>query len=181
MQGLQYAVWRSCILCVLKGVVTQGGAINRLRHFYNPKHDKMKLFLLVNVLLLTCSCFAQTKPKKDDTKITIVFADTTNKWLQAKHAFIREGFQVEDIPGDIVKTYPRSFANVGLVLATGTISGNTITLTGYYGFKLANLTGLDIDPAKANTIRISYYKASKTWKLLMNVANRLGSQITYGN
>ena len=99
------------------------------------------VLFLAGFAITTQLCFSQ---KIDDRKIIVTFSDTANKWLQAKHAFIREGFMVVDIPGDTAATYPRTFVNVGLVMANGIISGNTITLSGYYGFKQANLSGIDI-------------------------------------
>ena len=134
-------------------------------------------FLLIVMLFSAISLFAQ--PKKDDSQIIVTFADTANKWVQAKNAFIREGFQVWDIPGDTVRAYPRGFKNIGVIWGLGIIKGNTLILSGIYGFKLTNLMGNDIVPKKSDVIHISYYKASKTWKILMNIANRLGSDISY--
>ena len=137
----------------------------------------MRNILIIVFVLLFSSSFGQAK--KDDIHIIVTFADTTNKWLQVKNSFIREGFQVWDIPGDTAQTYPREFANIGVVWGLGIIKGNTVTLSGRYGFKLTSAMGNDITPKGKDVINIVYYKASKTWKLLMNVAQRLGTAIVY--
>lgn len=55
-------------LCPM-GVVTRGGTIDWLRHFYNPKYDKMKMFFAFICLLLPVLLAAQNyTPFRWDTK-----------------------------------------------------------------------------------------------------------------
>jgi hypothetical protein len=57
------------------------------------------------------------------------------------------------------------------------VKNNIVTLTGIYGLKRIDDWGYTQAPK--NYTRVTYYKGSKTWKLLMQVANKLQGEIKF--
>jgi hypothetical protein len=133
----------------------------------------MKLLIL---LLLPIFSIAQNN---SDNKIIITVSDTTNLHERVRLALVRTDFMVKD-DGYLNKltTYPRELKKIpGFAVAKADVSGNTITLYGSYGLKKINDWGYTDSPKKYQPI--IYYKGSKTWRLLMDVAEKLDGTISY--
>jgi hypothetical protein len=135
----------------------------------------MKSIFTLCILFGAISLFGQ---KSEDTKIIITISDSTGIYEKVKHSLVNTDFMVKDNGNrDTLITYSREYDGI-YCMARAVINGYTITLTGSYGLKKMDDWGYTQSPKSYN--RIIYYKGSKGWKLLMQVANRLGGQITYG-
>ena len=58
------------------------------------------------------------------------------------------------------------------------ISGNTVTLSGIYGLNTLDLWGRYVNLPKGYN-RVIYYKESKTWRILMDVAIKMQGELTF--
>jgi hypothetical protein len=136
----------------------------------------MKTLLLIASLLVSALCYAQ---KTDDKKIIITVQDTAGIYERVKIALVKSDFIVkEDGNRDTVTTYPAELKKVaGYSAATVIIRRNIVQLTGVYGLTKVDDFGYTRTPK--NYKPIVYYKGSKAWKLLMDVAVRIGQQFTY--
>lgn len=118
--------------------------------------------------------------KKDDSKIIMTVTDTAELYKRVKIALVNSDFIVKDnYNKDTLTTYAMEMKTIpGYALVKAIITGNTITFSGVYGLIKINDWGYTVTPK--NYQRIIYYKGSKTWKLLKQVAEKVGGQITYG-
>jgi hypothetical protein len=132
---------------------------------------------LIIILLLPVFTFAQSK---GDKKI-VVTVNYPNIYEKLKIALVKEDFIVkEDGNTDTVTTYPREFKNIpGYAIAQAEIKGNTIILSGSYG--LTRLDDYKYTRTPKNYKPIIYYKGSRGWKLLMQIADKLDGKISYAN
>lgn len=133
-------------------------------------------FLLVavfNFFLITA--FSQDRP----TKVIVTVMDTVNLHTKVKDAFARTDFAVKELSTrDSIVTLPRELHRVpGYAVAIAVISGNTVTINGYYSHKKVSYFGYQKDDKEY--MKIKKFKASKTWPLLEHVASRIGGEITY--
>jgi hypothetical protein len=134
----------------------------------------MKIVFTLCILLSVISLFGQ---KRDDTKIIIVINDSTGIYEKVKYSLVNCDFMVKDNGDrDTLTTYPREYDGI-YCMAKAIIKSDTIILTGAFGLKKIDDWGYTQSPKNYN--RIIYYKGSKGWKLLMQVANRMSGQITY--
>lgn len=131
---------------------------------------KHLLFLLIPII-----SFGQSN---GDKKV-IITVDYPNIYEKLKVALVKENFIVkEDRNMDTVSTYPREFKNIpGYSVVRAVIKGNTIELSGFYGLTRKDDYGYTRSPKKYKPI--SYYKGSKGWKLLLQVADKLDGKTTY--
>jgi hypothetical protein len=134
----------------------------------------MKIISTLCILLSVIHSFAQTN---DDTKIIITINDSTGVYEKIKYSLVNNDFIVKDDGNrDTLTTYSREYDGI-YCMARVIINGYTVTLKGAYGLKKIDDWGYTQSPKSYN--RIIYYKGSKGWKLLMQVANRMSGQITY--
>jgi hypothetical protein len=136
----------------------------------------MKALVTITSLLICSLCFAQDK---GDHKIIVTLTDTTDAYNKVKVALVGKDFVVKDNGNrDTLITYARELKNMpGFAVVVASINGNQITLWGSYGLKNIHNLGYSVQPTEYK--RIEYYKASKTWKLLLHVAEDIGGKITY--
>ena len=129
------------------------------------------LFCLFNSLIV----FGQ---QEFDKKIIIKVIDSNSIYEKLKTILVINDFIVKEFGRkDTLSTYSREAGNVGYAIANLKLEGSIIILTGIYGTKKLTYTGYS-NPAK-NYQPISFYKGSKSWKLLMNIANSIGGEISY--
>jgi len=115
--------------------------------------------------------------KSDDSKIVIKINDTSSIYQQVKYSLVNSNFIVKDNGNkDTLETYYQEYEGIYCV-AKAIIKGNTIILSGAYGLKKMDDFGYTQAPKGYN--RITYFKGSKGWKLLMKVANKINGQITF--
>jgi hypothetical protein len=134
----------------------------------------MKIIFALSILFGAVPLFGQ---KNDDTKIIITINDSTGIYEKVKYSLVNNDFMVKDNGNrDTLTTYSMEYHGI-YCMARAIIKDYTVTLTGAYGLKKLDDWGYTQSPKSYN--RIIYYKGSKGWKLLMEVANRMGGQLTY--
>lgn len=136
----------------------------------------MKFIIALWLLICTTLAFGQ---KNEDNKIIINLNDSIGIYEKVKYALVNNDFMVKDNGNkDTLTTYPRELNNMpGYVILKAEINGNKIILYGSYGLIKINDWGYTVTPK--NYQRIIYYKGSKTWKLMLQVANKLGGNTSY--
>ena len=136
----------------------------------------MKTSLSILVLFTVISVIGQ---KVDNTKIIIILNDSLGSFEKVKTAFVKNKFILkEESSKNTITTYPREFDNIpGYAIGNAEINGNTVTLSGIYGLKKMNYWGHEKQPKDYK--QIIYFKGSKGWRLLMQIANELGGVISY--
>lgn len=137
-----------------------------------------KTIITVFALIVAVNSYGQ---KKDDSKIIVSITDTIELYKKIKIALVNSDFIVKDnYNKDTLTTYPMEMKTIpGYALVKAIITGNTVTFSGVYGLIKINDWGYTATPK--NYQRIIYYKGSKTWKLLKQVSEKMGGQITYTN
>lgn len=130
-------------------------------------------------IILILICFVAFGQKNGDKKIIIQLTDSIDSYEKLKNAFAKNDFIVrDDGNNDTLITHLREFRTMpGYCSLKGIINGNTITLSGIYGLKKMNVFGLTTAPKDYK--QISYFGGSKSWRLLMSVANSLGGILSY--
>jgi len=79
---------------------------------------------------------------------------------------------------DTLTTYSREFTNMaGHCVAVAIINENTVTLTGFYSLKRLNFIGLT--QSSNDFQKVMYYKSSKSWEVLMLIAEGIGGRIDF--
>lgn len=134
-----------------------------------------RVFTIV-IFLISTRAFAQTN---GDTKIIVTLIDSVGIYEKAKVALVKNNFIVKDDGNrDTLQTYPREFSNLpGYSVANAVLNGNQVILSGVYGLKRINDWGYTSSPK--NYKRVHYFKGSKGWKLIMQVAETIGGQISF--
>src|SRR5690349_19744676 len=129
-------------------------------------------WLLSSALLFPLTSIAQDRP----TKVIVTLPDTVNLYAKVKEAFARTDFAVKDLNNhDSLVTFPRELHRLpGYAIAIAVISGNTVTINGFYSHKKVSYFGYQKDDKEY--MRIKKFKASKTWPLLEHVADRIGGE-----
>ena len=130
-------------------------------------------------LLLCLLPFFAVAQKIEDSQIIITLSDSTDLYKKVKIAFVNADFIVKDnYKLDTLTTYSREFTSMaGHCVAVAILKGNTVTLTGYYSLKKLDWFGFT--QSSNNFQKVLYYKSSKSWDLLMKVAEGIGGQITF--
>lgn len=134
----------------------------------------MKWIFLFAFLFIFSVAYSQ---KKSTAKIIITTTDTTQLYEKVKTALIKSDFIVKDIQSDTLITYPRELNRMnGYVVAVATLTGNIITLNGYYSLKRQDYFGYE----KRKTYkRIIKFNGSKLWPLLEKIASYVGGEVSY--
>jgi len=135
----------------------------------------MKL-LVILLLLFPLVINAQ---KTEDTKIKITLPNSIDIYKKVKIALVNADFIVKDNYNlDTLTTYSREFTNMaGHCVAVAIINENKVTLTGFYSLKRLNFIGLT--QSSNDFQKVMYYKSSKSWDVLMQVAEGIGGKIDY--
>lgn len=117
--------------------------------------------------------------KIEDTKIKITLTDNTDIYKKIKIALVNADFIVkENYNLDTLTTYSREFTNMaGHCVIVAILNNNTVNLSGFYSLKRMNFIGLT--QSSNDFQKIMYYKSSKSWDLLMQVAEGIGGKITF--
>lgn len=117
--------------------------------------------------------------KENDNKIIVTVSDTANLYNRTRIALGKNDFQIkENGNADTLSTFPREYKSInGYVIVNVAISGNTVTFYGWYGMGYVNEFGFNRSPKKYKDV--IYFKGSKTWPLLLKIANELGGTLTY--
>ena len=117
--------------------------------------------------------------KNDDTKIIITLNDNADIYKKIKVALVNADFIVKDNYNlDTLTTYAREFTSMpGHCIAIAVLKENTVTINGFYSLKKMDWFGYT---QSSNSFqKVMYYKGSKSWDLLMKVAEAIGGQITF--
>jgi len=136
----------------------------------------MKTALTILLLFTATRIIGQ---KVDDTKIIIRLNDSLGSYEKVKTALVKNNFILKgDSSKNRITTYPREFDNMpGYAIGNAEIVDNFVTLGGIYGLKKRNYWGDEKLPKDYKPI--FYFKGSKGWRLLMQIANELGGVISY--
>lgn len=146
--------------------------------FYTNKAKFMKILMFLTILTtLKAFCFGQTKY---DAKIIIITSDSVGLYEKTKIALVNTDFIVKDnYNRDTLTTYVRELNSIpGYMLVKAIIVKDTITLTGIYGLKRINDWGYTTIPKNYN--EVIFYRGSKTWRILLEIANKIPGKITFG-
>ncbi len=137
------------------------------------------LIKLSFTILLSLIVFSVSAQKNGDKKIIIALADTINIYEKLKAALSKNDFLIrEDGNKDTVTTHLREFRTMpGYCSLKAILKGNTVTISGIYALKKMNVFGLTTAPRDYK--QITYFGGSKSWSLLMSVANALKGQVTF--
>ncbi len=137
------------------------------------------LIKLSFTILLSLIVFCVSGQKNGDKKIIITMSDTINIYEKLKAALSKNDFIIrEDNNMDTVTTHLREFRTMpGYCSLKAILKGNTITISGVYGLKKMNVFGLTTAPRDYK--QITYFGGSKSWPLLMSVANALKGEVTF--
>ena len=131
------------------------------------------------LLLLLFSSFLSNPQKIEDSKIIVTVPDTIGIYKKVKVALVNADFIVKDNYNlDTLTTYSREFTSMsGHCVAMAIIQGNTVTISGYYSLKRLDWFGFT---QSSNSFqKVLYYKSSKSWDLLMKVAEGIEGKLSF--
>ena len=131
------------------------------------------------LLLLLFSSFLSNAQKIEDSKIIVTVPDTIGIYKKVKVALVNADFIVKDNYNlDTLTTYSREFTSMsGHCVAMAIIQGNTVTISGYYSLKRLDWFGFT---QSSNSFqKVLYYKSSKSWDLLMKVAEGIEGKLSF--
>ena len=133
-------------------------------------------YLFLFIMLLPSITKAQ---RIDDTKIIITVTDSVDLYKKTKIALVNHNFIVKDNYNyETLTTYESEMHSFpGYMIAGATIKGNTVTLYGTYGLKPIGV--IDYTLNNVNYIPVAYYKGSYSWRVLISIAQNIGSQIAF--
>lgn len=132
---------------------------------------------LALTLALTSLILKAFSQKSGDSKLLIIIGDTIETYNKVKYALVNNNFQVKDNGNkDTLTTYSMEYDGIHC-MAKAIIKGDSIQLSGAYGLKRIDDWGYTQNPKKYKPIL--YYKGSKGWRLLAQVASKIGGQISY--
>ncbi len=117
--------------------------------------------------------------KIEDSQIIVTLPDSIDLYKKVKITFVNADFIVKDnYKLDTLTTYSREFTSMaGHCVAVAILKGNTVTLSGYYSLKKLDWFGFT---QSSNSFqKVLYYKSSKSWDLLVKVAEGIGGRITF--
>lgn len=136
----------------------------------------MRYAIAMISLLITAFAFGQ---HTDDKNVLIKISDTSALYQRVKTALVKNDFIVKDDGNlDTLVTYPREFKMMpGYSIVKAKIIGNTVVLSGVYGMKKINDFGYTDQPKSYKPI--VYFKGSKAWQLLLQIADLLNGEISY--
>lgn len=137
----------------------------------------MKRFIIGPIfLILTVRGISQSK---GDSKIIVTVSDTTNLYERVRLRLIKGDFIIKETGNrDTILTYPRELKTVsGYAVFKAVVNNNRVTFSGSYSLKKINYFGYQGSSKDSKTI--IYYKGSKTWRFLHNVAESIGSDLSF--
>lgn len=131
------------------------------------------------LLLLIVAPLLVSAQKTEDAKIKITLPDSIDIYKKVKIALINADFIVKDNYNlDTLTTYSREFTNMaGHCVVVAILKENTVTITGFYSLKRMNFIGLTQSSGDFQIVK--YYRSSKSWDLLMQVAEGIGGKIAF--
>lgn len=127
----------------------------------------MKIIIFTLLILSSLYCRSQNS---GDSKIMVTMPDTANLYIKTKIAIANSNFIVKDNYNmDTLTTHLKQLDFIkGHMVIYAIISGNTVTLSGIYGLNRISVWGYTRLPG--NYSNVHYYKGSKTWRVLRDVA-----------
>ena len=133
---------------------------------------------IIFFLLLVFPFFVSAQ-KTEDSQIKITLPNNIDIYRKVKIALVNADFIVKDNYNlDTLTTYSREFTNMaGHCVVVAIINGNTVNLTGFYSLKRMNFIGLT--QSSNDFQKVMYYKSSKSWEVLMQVAEGIGGKIDF--
>jgi len=131
------------------------------------------------LLILFLSPFYISAQKIEDSKIIVTLEDSIDIYKKVKISLVNTDFIVKDNYNyDTLTTYSREFTTMsGNCVAIAVIKGKTVTITGYYSLKKIDWFGYT--QSSNNFQQVIYFKGSKSWDLLLKVAEGIGGQIAF--
>lgn len=135
----------------------------------------MKSLFFALMLASTVSVAQSTGDKK-----IILVTDSDSLYQKIKYAFGKANFMVKDDGNrDTIRTFPADLSGIpGYAVLSAVIKGNTVELSGFYGLTRMDDFGYTRTPK--NYKPILYFKGSKAWKRLNEVADKIGyTTVTY--
>lgn len=136
----------------------------------------MKYFLLTVTSLISLSSLCQ---RSGDSKIIVITGDTAGIYQKVKYALVNSNFIVKDNGNvDTLDTYSREYDGMHC-MARAIIKADTVIIAGAYGLTRIDDWGYTQSPK--NYKRIIYYSGGKGkgWKLLSQIAKKLGGASYY--
>lgn len=134
----------------------------------------MRIFFIGFFITASIYSFSQ---EKNSTKIIVALTDTSDIQLKIKKAFAKHNLIAKEyIDSDTLSSFP-SEQNGLYVIVYAEIKGSDISLFGLYGLK--RLDSFGYSHAANSYKKILYYKSSKSWPILMQVAESLEGEISY--
>lgn len=136
----------------------------------------MHHILFILFLIISKIAFTQTN---GDSKIIITLNDNSGVYEKIKIALVKNDFIIKDDGNrDTLLTYPRELSNLpGYSIVNAIIYDKQIIISGVYGLKKINDWGYTTSPKSYK--RILYFKGSKGWKLLMQIAQTIGGEFSF--
>jgi hypothetical protein len=136
----------------------------------------MRHILTLLIVLTSQISFCQIE---GDTKIIITLNEKAGMYDKVKLALVKNDFIVKDDGNkDTLLTYPRELTNLqGYSIINAILNDKQIILSGVYGLKKINDWGFTTSPKSYK--RIIYFKGSKGWKLLIQIAQSIGGELSF--
>jgi hypothetical protein len=136
----------------------------------------MRHILTILFVLISKIAFSQTD---GDTKIIITINDNAGIYEKVKTALVTNDFIVkEEGNKDTLRTYPKELSNLnGYSIVNAILNDKQVIISGVYGLKKINDWGFTTSPKSYK--RIIYFKGSKGWKLLMQIAQTIGREFRF--
>jgi hypothetical protein len=133
-----------------------------------------KIIITVFTLIVFVNSYSQ---KKGESEIIVTLSDTVMIYEKITNAFKKSGFFMKDeYKKDTLMTKANSIFNPsGYAVIRAIISGNTVTLNGWYKSQHygAMYETNKESPNLKNYNRIIYFKNSSSWRLMNKVAEDL--------
>ena len=137
----------------------------------------MKTFIVSTIfLILTVRGISQTK---GDSKIIVTVSDTANLYERVRLRLIKADFIIKETGNrDTILTYPRELKTVsGYAVFKAVLNNNQVTFGGSYSLKKLDYFGYQ--KSSKDSKPIIYYKGSRTWRFLHNVAESFGGELSF--
>ena len=130
------------------------------------------------IILYLVSCFSPALGQKvGDSKIFLQLTDTLNIFQKVKRSLIDSELQIKDDGRiDTLTTYSLDYNGIHCILQV-VINDKLVTISGVYGLKKIDYFGYTQNPNKFKSI--IFYKGSKGWKLMQQVASGIGGKISF--
>ncbi len=138
--------------------------------------------ILINVIFIFCSPIFSNAQKEGDKVIVVKYSsDSISAYKLAKKVLIDYNFLIKDEENtNTLNTYPRELKKIpGTCVIRVEIANDTFRVSGIYGTKKMNYWGFDTPPK--SFLPIIYFRGSKTWPLMLSIAEKLGEIIRYEN